>query len=106
DEHFARLIRQGGKPVVLVANKAEGRAAESGLLEAYSLGFGEAVAVSAEHGVGLPDLYEAVVATLGEKAALYLPKEETDEDDEDEAAEGTGEETRTLKPIRVAIVGQ
>ncbi|MCT8267579.1 ribosome biogenesis GTPase Der [Afifella sp. JA880] len=106
DEHFARLIRQGGKPVVLVANKAEGRAAESGLLEAYSLGFGEAVAVSAEHGVGLPDLYEAVVATLGEKAALYLPKEETDEDGEDEVAEGAGEETRTLKPIRVAIVGQ
>ena len=53
DEHFAQIVRASGKPVVLVANKCEGHAAHLGLTEAYSLGLGEPLALSAEHGQGL-----------------------------------------------------
>ncbi|MBZ8131745.1 ribosome biogenesis GTPase Der [Afifella sp. IM 167] len=103
DEHFARLIRAGGRPVVLVANKAEGRAADAGLLEAYSLGFGEAVPISAEHGLGIPDLYEAIAEALGpERMALEARPEEEELDEDGEPSEDEG----PAKPIRVTIVGQ
>ncbi|MBO0738610.1 MAG: ribosome biogenesis GTPase Der [Alphaproteobacteria bacterium] len=58
DRHFAGWLRHAGKPVVLVANKAEGRAALAGIGEAYRLGLGDPVPVSAEHGEGLAELYE------------------------------------------------
>src|SRR5437660_716013 len=58
DRAFADLVRRSGKPAILVANKSEGRAAEAGLLESYALGMGEPIAVSAEHGEGLADLYD------------------------------------------------
>lgn len=61
DERFAELLRRVNKPVVVVANKCEGKDAEDGLMEAFSLGFGEPVALSAEHGEGLADLYSAIV---------------------------------------------
>lgn len=60
DAHFARLLRRANKDIHLIANKAEGRAADPGLMEAYSLGFGEPVPLSAEHGLGLADLYSIV----------------------------------------------
>ena len=60
DEHFAQILRVSGKPVVLVANKGESRAGEGGVLEAYALGFGEPLAVSAEHGLGIPDITDAI----------------------------------------------
>ena len=60
DEMFAELVRGSGKPVILAANKCEGRAAEAGLYEAYELGFGEPLAISAEHGTGVGDLSEAI----------------------------------------------
>ena len=60
DEMFAELVRGSGKPVILAANKCEGRAAEGGLYEAYELGFGEPLAISAEHGTGVGDLSEAI----------------------------------------------
>src|SRR5688500_4104516 len=58
DEEIARWLRSEATPVVLAANKAEGRAGEAGILEAYALGLGEPVAVSAEHGEGIADLFE------------------------------------------------
>src|SRR3954467_11593228 len=58
DRHFAQWLRRSGKPVILVANKAEGRAALADLGEAYALGLGGPVAISAQHGEGLGDLYE------------------------------------------------
>src|SRR5712692_7701870 len=64
DRAFADLVRRSGKPAIVVANKSEGRGAESGRLEAYELGLGEPVAVSAEHGEGLADLYQALRAAL------------------------------------------
>jgi GTP-binding protein len=60
DEEIARWLRGEDTPVIVAANKAEGRGGESGRLEAYSLGFGEPLAISAEHGEGVVDLFEAV----------------------------------------------
>ena len=70
DRHFAQILRSSGKPVVLVANKSEGRASDSGFFEAYSLGFGEPVAISAEHGEGLVDLVADMLAALGLKPVV------------------------------------
>src|SRR3978361_991375 len=60
DEHFAQWLRRQGKPVLLVANKAEGRSATSSILDAYALGLGEPVGVSAEHGEGVADLMSEI----------------------------------------------
>lgn len=68
DRHFARRLRREGRPVVLVANKAEARAADAGFWDAFQLGFGAPVPVSAEHGDGMGELY-AALAPLAEKAA-------------------------------------
>ena len=90
DQHFAEMLRSVGRPIVLVANKAEGRAGEPGILEAYALGLGDPVALSAEHGEGLGDLHDAILAHAGEG--------ETDDDEEESEAADL--------PIRVAIVGR
>jgi GTPase len=95
DQHFARILRASGKPVVLVANKSEGRASDSGYFEAYTLGFGEPIAVSAEHGLGMSDVYDAIRAAMP-------PAEDTGvAEGAEEATEG-GEE----KPLHIAIIGQ
>src|SRR6202011_1747204 len=93
DKAFADLVRRSGKPAIVVANKSEGVAGEAGALEAHALGLGEPVAVSAEHGEGLADLFDALRAALPEQTA------QADEDDADAAAHARG-------PIRVAIVGR
>ena len=90
DELFAGLLRRSGKPVIVVANKTEGRAGDAGALEAFSLGLGEPVSISAEHGEGLGDLYAAVV---GLEAAA-------DDWDDDDGSSG-GE-----RPVRIAVVGR
>jgi GTPase len=64
DRAFADLVRKSGKPAIVVANKSEGRAGEAGAVEAYALGLGEPVAISAEHGEGLSGLYDALRETL------------------------------------------
>ncbi len=81
DEHFADWLRQTGKPVVVVANKSEGSAGEAGYLEAFSLGLGQPVPISAEHGEGMGELYDA----LAEHAEIIVPQEdgEQPEDHED-----------------------
>ncbi|HEY7999919.1 MAG TPA: GTPase, partial [Pseudolabrys sp.] len=62
DQDFAELARKSGKPAVLIANKMEGTAGEAGRLDAYALGLGDPVAISAEHNEGLSDLYDALRA--------------------------------------------
>src|SRR3546814_10948394 len=62
DEHFARWLRRSGKAVALVANKCEGREAEAGLGEAYALGLGQAIPVSAQHGIRMSAPYAAIAA--------------------------------------------
>src|ERR1700730_9005250 len=76
DRVFANLVRKSGKPAIVVANKSEGRAGEAGVLEAYELGLGEPVAISAEHGEGLADLYEALCNTLPDATAHPADAEE------------------------------
>ena len=92
DRAFAAVARKSGKPIVLVANKCEGRSGEPGRMEAYSLGLGEPVGISAEHDEGMVDLYDALVAAIPEKTAAQR----------EEAAR----EKRGPHPIRVAIVGR
>lgn len=69
DERFAQVLRRAGKDVHLVGNKAESKAASPGLMEAYSLGFGEPIALSAEHGVGMSDLHAIVSQAVDAAAA-------------------------------------
>ncbi len=87
DEHFANWLRRQNRPVLLVANKAEGRQGTNNALEAYSLGLGDPLAISAEHNEGISDLMREI--------AEMLPPEPA----EGEAAEGT-------RPLKLAIVGR
>lgn len=98
DNEISRYLREYNVPIILVANKAEGSAGESGVLEAYSLGFGEPVAVSAEHGEGIADLFGGLWPVIGEQAdaaeaAANAPRDEDDED-------------APLGPLKLAIVGR
>jgi len=90
DRAFASLTRKSGKPTVLIANKMEGTAGEAGRLEAYALGLGEPIPISAEHNEGLSDLYDALRAALPTQTA--------------EAAQERADDGP--HPIRVAIVGR
>jgi len=115
DRTFAEVVRRSGKPVVLVANKAEARGSQGGFLEAWELGLGEPVPISAEHGQGLPDLRDAVIEALGEARALGEDEEAEGEDGSagsevligediaDPDAEPAYDET---KPLRIAMVGR
>jgi len=91
DRAFANLVRRSGKPAILVANKSEGRAGGAGALESYALGLGDPVAISAEHGEGLADLYDALRAALPAATAEHAGKDAAAAED---------------KPIRIAVVGR
>ncbi|MEO0700315.1 MAG: GTPase, partial [Pseudomonadota bacterium] len=80
DERFAQLLRKADMPVVLAANKAEGKAGDEGLLEAWNLGLGEPVGISGAHGEGMADLYSAIREALGE-AAFEAALAEADQED-------------------------
>jgi GTP-binding protein len=99
DRIFADLVRRRNKPVVLIANKAEGRAADVGAAEAFGLGLGEALPLSAEHGEGLAELYAALSGqadALGDAEAAALAGFDGHAEDEDPVG----------RPIRIAIVGR
>jgi GTP-binding protein len=87
DEHFAQWLRRQGKPVLLVANKAEGRTATSSILDSYALGLGDPVGVSAEHGEGVADL----MSEIADHLPPVVPEQEDAEDD---------------RPLKLAIVGR
>ena len=70
DRHFAQWLRRQGRPVLLVANKAEGRSSRSSVLDAFELGLGEPVAVSAEHGEGISELMTEIADRLPEAESL------------------------------------
>lgn len=100
DTAFARLVRTSGKPVILIANKAEGRQGNDGFYDAFSLGFGAPLAISAEHGEGIGDLVTEIAGALG----LKLRGSKRKRDDDTDASEEKAPEPP--KPIRVAIVGR
>jgi GTP-binding protein len=90
DEEIGRWLRAGNTPVIVAANKAEGRGGEPGRLEAFALGLGEPIAISAEHGEGIVDLFESL--------RPIVEREDADTEEEDEEGEGA--------PLKLAIVGR
>ena len=95
DRAFAKIFRKTETPTVLVANKMEGRPGEAGFYEAFSLGFGDPVPISSEHGQGMADLHDAMVDAIGRDIAY--PIEEDSDENEDEGPNG---------PIKIAVVGR
>ena len=93
DRAFADFARRADKPVLLIANKSEGKHGDAGAMEAYALGLGDPIQISAEHGEGMGELYDALRALMPEP----LEDAEASEADEDEDSS---------RPIRVAIVGR
>ncbi|MGN7929903.1 ribosome biogenesis GTPase Der [Sphingopyxis sp. 22461] len=100
DEEIARWLRSEDTPIILVVNKAEGKQGENGLMESYSLGFDNPIALSAEHGEGVVDLFDALrpIVDAFDAAAFEAvpPPVEGDEEDED----------APLGPLKLAIVGR
>ena len=102
DEEIARYLREQEVPVVVVANKAEGKAGESGAMEAYALGLGEPLAMSAEHGEGIADLFGGLWPIIGAKAEEW----EEAQDAARAEVEAMEEEDRPSGPLKLAIVGR
>ena len=102
DRAFADFARRANKPVVLVANKSEGKHGEAGAMESYALGLGDPIPISAEHGEGLSDLYDALRVLMPE------PVERDDEEHDPESFENVDGEDENLstRPIRVAVLGR
>jgi len=92
DQRFGELLRRASKPVILLVNKAEGRKGDDGILEAWNLGLGEPIPISASHGEGMSDLYQAVLAALGEAGIDDGPTPDADD------VEGA--------PLRIAVAGR
>ena len=120
DEHFASWLRRASKSVLLCANKCEGKMAGAGVYEAYSLGLGEPIPLSAEHGEGLAELYQALVDNLREQGIDPYPKETEEANKAARREMDTGpvegdldyefidpeDETEEVRPLRLAIVGR
>jgi GTP-binding protein len=97
DRAFADFARRANKPVLLLANKSEGKHGEAGAMESYALGLGDPIQISAEHGEGLGELYDALRA---------LMPEPLQDDAEASGDESETDEESSNRPIRVAIVGR
>lgn len=108
DELFARLLRKSAVPVMLAANKSESKAADAGRNEAFKLGLGEPIALSAEHGSGTDELYVQLRDAIDAfKAQNQFVDDGADDDDEDEDFDPDIEfEDDPEKPLRVAILGR
>ncbi|MBX9988997.1 ribosome biogenesis GTPase Der [Phreatobacter oligotrophus] len=104
DQTFAEMVRKSGKPVILAANKIEGKVGMAGAYEAFSLGLGDPVPLSAEHGEGLNELYDALAALM--PPPVHDDEPEDDEDDSIPAGDQEAPPEDLSKPIPVAIVGR
>ncbi|MEL7273546.1 MAG: ribosome biogenesis GTPase Der [Pseudomonadota bacterium] len=120
DRSFATMLRRAGKLVILVANKVEGRRGDEGFYDAFSMGFGEPVPLSAEHGEGMGELRDAIVAAIGEEKA-YGEEEQAERDefasqsedpddlfgpDFDPEAEEDFAPYDNNRPLKICIVGR
>lgn len=106
DQVFAEILRKRADHVLLAANKAEGSAADAGMIEAYSLGLGEPIRLSAEHGEGLNDLYsqlQPLADMFAEQAVDNAPEIDVIVDEDDE---GFVPVPTNAKPLQVAVVGR
>ena len=112
DEYFAEILRRRAKHVIVAANKSEGRAGEAGAMEAYALGLGEPLRISAEHGEGMDDLYR-VLMPLSDQLEAERPapiEAVTDLDlSEEDAESGEGAEDwrpSEARPLQIAVIGR
>ena len=103
DRHFAQLVRKAGKPVILLANKAEGKQGLSEAYEAFGLGLGDPLPFSAEHGEGLSDLYDAIREAL--PAQTELSAEDSAVEEEISRYDEDGE-LDPRRPLRIAVIGR
>ena len=117
DRYFADLMRKSKSPVILVANKCEARSADAGRLEAYELGLGDPVAIASEHGIGMPDLEDAIMAALEgfewdteDEEPEFEEPDPVPEDRSDEELGPEDEEEPAFDdyhgPLQLAIVGR
>jgi len=125
DEHFAQVVRKRKTPVILIANKCEGRAAEPGLMESYTLGLGDPLPFSAEHGEGIGELYDVLLPyesnhedvddvyepveqhTDASPAAMASSDDGHPGDIDDHTPEDAAEDALILsRPLQLAIVGR
>ncbi|MFD1882258.1 ribosome biogenesis GTPase Der [Paracoccus pacificus] len=112
DEYFAEILRRRARHVIVAANKAEGKAGEAGALEAYALGLGEPLRISAEHGEGMDDLYRALVPLADRFAAdNVLQEPETDVDlpeggDFDDEDDSEAWRPTADRPLQLAVIGR
>lgn len=106
DRHFAALVRRAGKPLLLLANKAEGRVGTAGAYEAFDLGLGDPVPLSAEHGEGFAELYDALLRALPDATAAEADaiEERLDRRRFDDEEDGT--ELDPAKPLNIAVLGR
>ncbi len=104
DRHFAEALRRIDKPILVVANKAEGAAGRNAALDAYELGLGDPIALSAEHGEGTSDLYEA----LREVLPNGVPEDPagSDESEPDLGEDEDGPPVDPTRPLRIAVLGR
>ncbi|SEK49215.1 GTP-binding protein [Roseovarius azorensis] len=108
DEGLAEILRKRSDHVILAANKAEGTRADAGVIEAYALGLGEPIRLSAEHGEGLNDLYAQLMPLADEfakRAEAEAPETDIDLDEEEDDAQAFSQPTRA-RPMQVAVVGR
>ncbi|MCB2136778.1 MAG: ribosome biogenesis GTPase Der [Rhodobacteraceae bacterium] len=106
DQVFAEILRKKNAHVILAANKAEGKAADSGVLDAYSLGLGEPVRLSAEHGEGMDELYHLLrplADTFAARAAADMPETDVDVSDDDQDAPRVPTKEA---PLQIAVIGR
>ena len=109
DMIFAEILRKKSAHVILAANKGEGAAADAGVLDAYSLGLGEPIRLSAEHGEGMNDLYAQLMPLADEfakRAEEHAPEVEVDIDLDDQDEQGAAPKPTDAKPLQIAVVGR
>ncbi len=107
DAHFAQWLRRQNVPVILLANKCEGRAGMAGLGDSYQLGLGDPVAISAEHGEGIGDLYDALLPYAGDQRAAPRQRRPSRRDRaEEELVDLEDDDEEGHRPISMAIVGR
>ena len=109
DETFADILRKKGARVILGVNKAEGKAGDSGALEGWSLGLGEPIRLSAEHGEGIDDLYNALKpfeVEFAAREAENTPEVEVDLEEEFEGEDNREWVPSIAKPLQIAVIGR
>lgn len=109
DETFADILRKRARHVILAVNKAEGRAGEAGALEGWSLGLGEPLAISAEHGEGMDDLYRLLKPFEEEftaREAEFAPVVDVDVPDTDDESDPLAHRPTAAKPLQIAVIGR